>query len=405
MRFSNLLTNRTVRRPTALGTAAAVCVAALFAVASGNMLATPPAYAQGKPPPHAIWPKPPPHVDAAKKRPLVIRDQGAYAFAGTILGDFATESIHCDHGYVEFQIPVKARKLPLLMIHSSSTKTWETTFAGRDGFKNIFLRRGFSVYIVDQPRVGRAGWGCAEWTYTPDIGRDQTQFVSWRLGIWIPPDPPEFYPNVQFPTDDPDALDQLFRGRYPEFGGPENAQLEADAFATLLDEIGPAVLLTHSGSGIRGWWTAVKSENVEGIVAYEPSSFLFPEGEVPPPILRADGELVSPPGTEGSEIPLSDFLKLTEIPIQIVVGDNIPSELDPVNVGPRLALDTRRITVMRSQQFVDAINAHGGDAELLILPDVGVFGNTHFIMSDLNNAETADLLSEFLREKGLDTRW
>jgi hypothetical protein len=38
------------------------------------------------------------------------------------------------------------------------------------------------------------------------------------------------------------------------------------------------------------------------------------------------------------------------------------------------------------------------------LPDVGVFGNTHFIFSDLNNVQVADLLSQYLKEKGLDTR-
>jgi hypothetical protein len=162
---------------------------------------------------------------------FVIARQGARAFAGTILGDFETASIHCDHGYVEWQIPVDRRKLPLLMIHSSSTKTWETTFDGRDGFKNIFLRRGFPVYLIDVPRIGRAGWGCKEWTYTPDLGRDQRQVETWRLGLWDPPAPPEFFPNVQFPTDDEAALDQLFRGRYPEFDDPESVELESGAVA------------------------------------------------------------------------------------------------------------------------------------------------------------------------------
>ena len=50
------------------------------------------------------------------------------------------------------------------------------------------------------------------------------------------------------------------------------------------------------------------------------------------------------------------------------------------------------------------VNAHGGDAELLQLPDVGVLGNTHFPFSDLNNVEVADLLADYLAEKGLDAR-
>jgi len=35
---------------------------------------------------------------------------------------------------------------------------------------------------------------------------------------------------------------------------------------------------------------------------------------------------------------------------------------------------------------------------------VGVYGNTHFPMSDLNNAELADRLSRWLHEKRLDRR-
>ena len=38
------------------------------------------------------------------------------------------------------------------------------------------------------------------------------------------------------------------------------------------------------------------------------------------------------------------------------------------------------------------------------LPDIGITGNTHFPMSDLNNQEIADLLSTYLRNKGLDGR-
>lgn len=56
------------------------------------------------------------------------------------------------------------------------------------------------------------------------------------------------------------------------------------------------------------------------------------------------------------------------------------------------------------QLMVDALNAHGGDAELLHLPQIGVFGNSHFPMSDLNGDEIADLLLQFLNEKGLDRR-
>jgi hypothetical protein len=46
--------------------------------------------------------------------------------------------------------------------------------------------------------------------------------------------------------------------------------------------------------------------------------------------------------------------------------------------------------------------AMGGDASLLLLPEIGVYGNTHFEFTDLNNVQIADLLSDFLKNKGLD---
>ena len=183
---------------------------------------------------------------------LVITNQGARPFGGKIVGEASTGSLHCDHGYVEWQIPRNPRRTPIVMVHASSTKTWDTTFDGRDGFRNIFLGRGFQVYMTDLPRTGRAGQGCATTTYTPRPDNDQASFTTWRLGLWLPGDPtPDFYPGVQFPKS-PGALNEFLRIQYPEFNAPENEQVETDALAVLLDEIGPAVVLTHSSTGIRG---------------------------------------------------------------------------------------------------------------------------------------------------------
>jgi hypothetical protein len=339
------------------------------------------------------------------KEPLVIEEQGAEAFGGTVLGDPAKASLHCDHGFVEWQIPrSKQRKLPLLMWHSSSTKTWETpTPAGHEGFNNIFLRRGYPVYIFDPPPSGRAAEGCQKYTYTPKIGSDQDSFIGLRLGIWNPPDLPQPYPNLQFPVNDPAALEQLQRASYLEFQTSENVRLQSDAVAQLLKKTGPAVLFTHSGSGIRGWWTALKSDNVKGIVAFEPGHFVFPQGEVPPAIPRADGVSVEAFNAPlGSAVPLTEFMKLTKIPIRIIIGDNIPSKMDPMNVGRRLPLENNRIRVIRVKLFAEAINRHGGHAEVFILPEHGIFGNEHYIMWDLNNEEVANVVEEFLKKQGLD---
>ena len=62
------------------------------------------------------------------------------------------------------------------------------------------------------------------------------------------------------------------------------------------------------------------------------------------------------------------------------------------------------MNVERSRLFAEAINRHGGNATNVILPDIGIFGGTHFLMLDTNNVQIANLLSQFLKQFGLDGR-
>ena len=100
---------------------------------------------------------------------LQISEQGSFAVGGTILTDSLGHTYHGDHAYVFYQKPVHARKYPLVFAHGVGqfSKTWETTPDGREGFQNIFLRRSFSTYLVDQPRRGNAGRSTETVTLSP----------------------------------------------------------------------------------------------------------------------------------------------------------------------------------------------------------------------------------------------
>jgi hypothetical protein len=142
-----------------------------------------------------------------------------------------------------------------------------------------------------------------------------------------------------------------------------------------------------------GWLTAIKNQNIKGIVSYEPGSgFLFPEGRVPDPKPSSGGTL------EALGVPMDDFMQLTKIPIVIYYGDYIPEEPNP-NPGQ----DGWRVRLEMARLWADALNRHGGDVTIVHLPEIGIEGNTHFPFSDLNNVEIADLMSEWLKEKGLDS--
>jgi hypothetical protein len=55
-----------------------------------------------------------------------------------------------------------------------------------------------------------------------------------------------------------------------------------------------------------------------------------------------------------------------------------------------------------ARRWRDTVNRRGGDVTLVHLPEIGIRGNTHFLMSDRNNLQIADLVSKFLSEKKLD---
>ncbi|OCW94296.1 alpha/beta hydrolase [Macellibacteroides sp. HH-ZS] len=336
---------------------------------------------------------------AQKNNYLTIKEQGSFTVGGTVAtepGSFDVsnaldsqgQTFHGDHLYAFYQVPLKARKMPLVFLHGAgqSKKTWESTPDGREGFQNIFLRRKFSVYLLDQPRRGEAGRSMVETTIKPTAD-EQFWFTQFRLGIY-----PDYFPNVQFPKDEA-SLEQFYRQMTPNTG-PFDTKVITEAISLLFDKIGDGILVTHSQGGGPGWLTAIKNDKVKAVVAYEPySGFVFPEGELPLPIKSNGlfGEL------KGVEIPLSDFNKLTKIPIVIYYGDNIADK--PTEVWNK---DHWRSGLEMARLWAATINRHGGDATVIHLPEIGIKGNTHFPFSDLNNIEVADELSKWLKQKGLD---
>lgn len=323
-----------------------------------------------------------------KSRPeaLVVREQGSFAVGGTTIRDRDGRTLHGDHAYVFYQLPSGARKLPLVLWHGAgqSSKTWETTPDGREGFQNIFLRRGFGVYVVDQPRRGKAGRGTQPTTIAPTPD-DQVWFNQFRVGIW-----PNYFPGVQF-SRDPEALNQYFRQMTPNTG-PFDMEVISDAAAALFKKIGSGILVTHSQGGGPGWLTAMKSTDVRAVVAYEPgSNFMFPQGEVPLPMKSAGDTL------EAVGVPLAQFMQLTRIPIIIYYGDNIPQQ--PIAAPNQ---DSWRTRLAMARLWAEAVNRRGGDVTVVHLPEIGIRGNTHFPFSDLNNVEIANHLSGYLAKKGLD---
>lgn len=323
---------------------------------------------------------------------LIIKEQGAFAAGGTVAKSEGTfdalkpwnvqqggQTRHGDHASVFYQIPANNKKYPMVFLHGygQSRRSWQTTADDREGFSDMFLHKGYGVYLIDQPGRGEAGQTIkpTQITATPD---DQTWFTQFRIGLY-----PKFNEGVQFPKDEK-SLDQFYRMMTPNTGAVDQATI-VNAMSAVFDRTGDGILFTHSASGTIGWNTAISNKAVKAIVSYEPGGFVFPVGE-------------EPAGNRGGPgVPLEEFKKLTKIPIVVYYGDYIPTE--ETNAA---SLNFWRNVLATAKLWAKVVNAHGGDATIVHLPKIGIKGNTHFPMSDLNNKEVAAVLEKWLKEKKLD---
>ncbi len=341
-----------------------------------------------------------------EETPIVLKTMGSLLFGGNVTQTVNGETFHGDHGYAQFYIPQNSRTYPIVMWHGigQSGRTYESTPDGREGYMAILPRRDWSVYIVDQPRRGRAGYTTSKVdtkNAVPTIMQESAVWEAFRNGRWSKGENPTFFKPTQFPKS-PDAIDQFFRQQTPDTGEEprtkEHRDFMAHTMVQLFEQTGAAILITHSNSGQYGWATGMDApELVKAIIAYEPGACVFPENECPEDITPSDLPLANECQAP-QLVPIEDFMHLTKMPILIVFGDNVATEK-----SNSFNSEVWRVAQHRAQQFVDAVNRHGGDAKLLKLPEMEIYGNTHAAFADLNNVEIADLLEKFLKEKGLDS--
>lgn len=318
-------------------------------------------------------------------KPLIIHEQGSFAIGGMVTTDKEGHLFHGDHAYVFYQKPVHPHKYPIVFLHGihQASKTWETTPDGREGFQNIFLRRGFFTYNVTLPRRGNAGRGQVGMEVKP-VYDEQLWYTKWRIGVY-----PQYFEGVQFARD-AESLNQFMRQMVPETG-PTDFEMNAGVMALLFDKLGGGILMSHSQGVMHTWKILPRTNRVKAVVALEGGGFFsFPTDE-PRPKTDADE------GQEYIMVPPDTFEAFTHVPMLLIYGDNIPTERCDI-----YELDVWRVRLGLARQWADAVNRRGGDVTIIHLPEMGIKGNTHFPMSDLNNTEVADVISQWLHEKGMD---
>ncbi len=128
---------------------------------------------------------------------------------------------HVDHANTFYQIPADGNGLPMVFLHGygQSRTGWQSTPDGREGWADIFLKKGHPVFLVDQPRRGAAG-STVEMTKDA-LDADGTKYrpgeQAWYTHFRIGRVAPERYDGSQFPAGDA-AQTQFFCQMTPNTG-------------------------------------------------------------------------------------------------------------------------------------------------------------------------------------------
>jgi pimeloyl-ACP methyl ester carboxylesterase len=308
--------------------------------------------------------------------PLAIRSQGSY-FAGgrDVKSDTLSAvpavfspigTIAVDQMYVRYQIPEKVTNKALVFVHGCclTGKSWESTPDGRMGWDEFFLRKGFPTYVVDQASRGRSA---SDPSVIVSVKQGKTApdqlppiFSSGREGAWeifrFGPEYPKVFPGMQFPLE---AQAEFWKQMTMDWSRALPApNPTVPALSELAKKIRGAVLVVHSQSGLYPFQTAgISREGIAGIVSIEPAACPAPNGDMKP---------------------------YANLPILILWGDF--TEAAPVWAA----------RVKACGEFVKAANAAGGKAEMVMLADVGMPGNSHMLMQDRTSLKVADWLAGWL---------
>jgi pimeloyl-ACP methyl ester carboxylesterase len=179
--------------------------------------------------------------------------------------------------YVEHWIPREVRHpYPVVLIHGGygQGSDWISTPDGRRGWATLLLEQGYKVYVLDRPGQGR------------------NPYHPWVHG-YFDKEAPTFEgvaKSIRGDANDPAVAQIVASMGQPMANNPLTQNVWRSRGAMLLDEIGPAILITHGdGLGFASVTAQERPNLVKGIVALEPGKMQLPQlANIPMSIFAAE---------------------------------------------------------------------------------------------------------------------
>jgi len=262
--------------------------------------------------------------------------------------------------FVEHRAPAEVvGSHPVVLVHGGGGQgtDWGTTPDGRPGWADLLLADGWEVHVVDRPGHGR----------TP--GRvPPPAALAMTARIFAPGD---LVGHTQWPgpggVDDPAVrvLATSAAGLPSDLAVAQS--IEQRLLETLLEGIGPAVLVAHSLGACAAWLVAEhRPDLVAAVVAIEPAG--PPYVDVPGTPLRLPAGITAAPlGSEGR------LTGLTQVPVAVVQG-----EASPMGAS--------------TPPVVDYLRQAGVHVDHIELAARGLHGNGHGLILELNNEAVLDVV-------------
>lgn len=312
-------------------------------------------------------------------------------------GKFPTKGLTTvyDQAKITYLIPEKPTGPNIVLVpgYGLPADIYMTTPDRRQSWAQMLYRAGYPVYLLSPPDRGEsmpvdqinkclAGkapkkdcTGTNKESYYGQLGHATLEdgWPTWRFGEKYP----QPYPDSQFPSLPlkENYVEQFGSSLVPYLGSSVGIadskfmrDLIADSIKSLLDEIGPSVVLLHSAAGTGGYQVASQDPSlVKAVVAIETTKCPdnLPDGQSP----------------------------MANTPFLGIWGDHITKD----SPGGHLA---RR---QSCEQMADAINKSGhAPAEVISLPDtLNIHGNSHMMMQDRNNEQIEEIIVEWLKSHNI----
>lgn len=353
---------------------------------------------------------------ASADEPLMLAKTG-WLYAGGHMEKADGKEYMTGHLYAEYMIPAQqTHPYPIIMVHGGtmSGTNFTGTPDGREGWAQYFVRQGYAVYSVDQVGRGRSSYnekfyGPAEQT---DATNNQSRYSAQeKFNRW-----PQAHLHTQWPGDgsmqDP-AVQQLISSQLPAIKAfARQMALNRDGLVALIDKIGRSILLVHSQAGAFGWPVAdARPDGVKALVAVEPNGPPYKGVEFlgAPEWFRTTG-VTLPWGITG--VPLTyapavaDASELKFVQEKAPQGEGLVRCFLQEQPARQLAnLKKTPILVLSAEASYHAPYDHctvqylqqaGVTPTWIKLADKGVRGNSHMMMVEKNNKESAAVIKDWL---------